>query len=188
MTIIATLEQIVEELERRGHTVRASLQPGATHTSIADVFEPLGLTPAPDLVTLYQWHNGMDRAHASAPLFGEHYFFPLHTAVRAYHRIVGYYADPEALIDLTHCFPIAGYSGDYYAVYCDASPYSGLLHPIIQVFQGISISFENLSTMAQTALAWATSGVYEPDSANEARISAIQRQYNPRIPYRTTTL
>jgi|SRR4051812_26975483 hypothetical protein len=187
MALASTLDRLVGTLESRGHFVRSSLRPGLSVSTITAAFAPTGLTPPSELIELYQWHDGYDVEQAEVPLFGEHSFFSLQDAVRTYHRIVENYADPSALVDVSLCFPVAGLDGSYDTLYCYEKPFEGLTYPIIGIFYGISIEFENLEAMVLTAIEWAVNGVFDNYPVNETQIRAIKQRLNPRIPYRNST-
>jgi hypothetical protein len=187
MSLIHTLERLVGILERRDPTVRHALRSGLPHSVIEATLAPLPLSPPSELFDLYQWHDGIDTSRTAELMLGEHTLLPLDEAVHEYHAIVHYYANPTSPLDRVYCFPFAAFQGSYLALYCHDQPFEGLVHPIIGIFEDVSIAFENLEAMAQTAIAWFDGGIYDTEPVDELLRKAIWWQYNSRIPVRATT-
>ena len=187
MSLINTLERLVAILEPHDSTVRHALRPGLSHSAIEAILALLPLAPPPELFDLYQWHDGIDISLTTELMLGEHTLLPLDEAVHEYHAIVRYYTDPTSPLDRARCFPFAVFQGSYLALYCHEQRFEGLVHPVIGIFEDVSIAFENLETMAQTAIAWFEAGVYDTEPVDEQLRKAIWRQYNSRVPVRTTT-
>jgi hypothetical protein len=187
MSFIHTLEALVSILERRDPTVRHALRPGLPRSAIEAVLAPLPLAPPAELFDVDHWHDGIDTSYTTELILGEHTLLPLSEAVDEYHAIVHYYPNPTSSLDRGRCFPFAAFQGSYLALYCDKRPFEGLVHPVIGIFEDVSIAFENLDAMVHTAIAWFEGGVYDAEPIDEQLRKVIWRQYNSRVPVRTTT-
>ena len=65
-------------------------------------------------------------------------------------------------------------------VYCGPEPLDGLMHPVVNIYHGVFIQFEDLEAAARTARAWFENGVHE--SNDEDLTHDITRRLNPRVP------
>jgi hypothetical protein len=187
MSLIHALERLVTIFEPREPTVRQALRPGLTHSAIEAILAPLPLTFPTELFDLYQWHDGVDTGCTAELMLGEQTLLPLDEAVYEYHTIIRYYANLTSPLDRARCFPFAAFQGSYLALYCHEQPFEGLVHPVIGIYEDVSIAFENLEAMAQTAIAWFEGGVYDTEPVDEQLRKAIWQQYNARVPVRATT-
>lgn len=190
MALIQNLEQLIDVIEQRNMSIRPYLRPGLLQSDIETALTSLGLEPPPELLALYQWHDGIniERTRDIVLIFGEETFLPLIDAVNAYHDLVESYSDVRSELDLSRCFPFAAHDAELLAVYCSEIPFDGLYHPIVHIFQDISIGFENLEAMVQTVIAWFVHGVYDSSPVNEALHKSIWQKLNPNIIPRDTTL
>lgn len=188
MTIARDLDKLVTTLQAKGVLIRPYLQPGLSRSSIQSALSSIKINPTDDLYQLYEWHNGVDLLNTPVLLFGEHQFLPLSDAIQEHYELITYYSQVPSLINVSQCFPVASFQGSTWNVYCDSNSIDGLLCPIVEIYHGISIVFENIKLMAQTVNEWFLAGVYDSDPANDNLRFAIRRRMNPRIPYRTTSL
>jgi hypothetical protein len=187
MALAQSLEVLIDILEDRGHSIRSRLQPGLPRVDIQAALSPLGLKPPEELIELYEWHNGVDdEITVAIQLFGEHQFISLDYAIEEYREMIKHYSSKS--IAVTQCFPFSRFQGDVCAIYCDDAVVEGLLHPVINIYHGIYIQYENIEGMAQTAIEWFASGIYDVEPVDDVRHAAIRQTMNPRIPYRSTSL
>jgi len=188
MSLVPALEQLIGAIELRGTQLRPLLKPGLSRVETEQILLPLRFVPPPELIELYQWHNGMERNYSEIKMFGEHDFLPLEDAVAVYDEIVKNYIDGQPQIDLSLCLPVAAHPPSSIAMYCSDSPFDELLHPMVGIFYGIWIAFEDLETMVNTSIAWFEEGIYDQSTIDQDRQKSIWRRLNPRIPERDTTL
>jgi hypothetical protein len=189
MTVIQSLEKLVDTIENKGISIRSYLRPGLSRLDVQTALSSLNLTPPEELYTLYEWHDGVDNGfNAPIQLFGEHQFLPLNDAVQEYREIITYYSSLPSSINIAQCFPFASFQGDNCTIYCENAPVDDLMHPVINIYHGIAILYEDIDRMAQTVAEWFASGIYDSEPVNEIQQAAIRRRLNPRIPYRSVTL
>ncbi len=186
MSLTQALEKLVAVIESRGYAIRQYLQPGLSRDAIDSKVRHLGLHFPEEFYELYQWHNGMELYQADCLIFGEHEFPPLEIALAEHQELLKYYASTN--INLFQCFPIAMFNGSYHAVYCSDALFYGLRNPIIEIFEGICIAFENVGTMIDTATEWYANGIYDEHSFDETRWRAIAKRFNSHIPDLSTSL
>ena len=181
-SISETLEKIANIFEGKGVPMRQHLRPGLSRAEIQAALAPLGLVPPEELYELYEWHDGVDDYYEPGLLLGEHQFIPLKDAIYEYHETLKYYEDPS--LNLAKCFPVAFFMGSSYNVYCDPVLFEGLQYPVIRIFEGIGVEFENLTLMAQTVLAWFEADIYDGDGpADDKLMYGIRGKLNPRVQY-----
>lgn len=180
MSLAQSLETLVKVIELRGIAVRQRLNPGIVPSDVDATFASLGIPPPTALSELYMWHDGIDDEYFQLPvgLFGEYQFLDLDQAIKEYHAINTYYDQGSLSISLTQCFPFASFQGDYCAIYCDTSPINGLIHPIINVYDSITVMFESLDHMVRTATAWIEEGVYDNSPVDELQKQTILNRIN----------
>jgi len=190
MLLVEALERLVDIFENRGVPMRQHLRPGLSRADVQTALSPLGLTPPEELYQLYEWHDGIDVVNAPDMLFAEQQFIPLSEAIQEYADLLKYYGEVPTSIDLSQCFPIASFEGDYSTIYCDTTLVEGLQCPIIGIYHGIAVIYENIERMAQTVAEWLISGIYDNDDApvDDDRRYAIRERLNSRIPERNTSL
>lgn len=189
MTVIQSLEKLVDTLENKGISIRSCLRPGLSKLDVQMALSLKGLTPPEELYALYEWHDGIDDGlNMPVQLFGEHQFLPLNDAVQEYSEMIKYYSSVSSSINIAQCFPFATFQGDNCTIYCENTTVDGLLHPVINIYHGIAILYENIDRMAQTVAEWFASGIYDSEPVNEIQQAAIRRRLNPGIPYRSVTL
>lgn len=190
MSLIQSLELLVDILEMRGVSIRSRLRPGISATTLLARFETLGLVLPPDLSALYAWHDGVEDEHyqLSLGLFGEYQFLTLEQALQEYTSMATYYSSGSLFIDLSKCFPFASFQGDYCTMYCSQTPVSTLVYPIINIYDSITILFESLNQMTETALAWIQEGVYDANPVDEYLRSSIRKRINPYLAKHTIAL
>jgi hypothetical protein len=176
-------------LEDRGFTIRDHLYPGLSRDEIDVLLRDIPLTFPEAFYELYQWHNGQDTTQRNGFLFAEYLFLPLQEAVAEYHEIVKYYDDPEIPFRVRSCFPFAWFDGDAITVYCQDELFYGLDHPIINIFHGIGIGYENIERFIRTTKEWYACGLFDDDMypVDDKRY-AIRDQINPRVPKLLTSL
>lgn len=192
MSLVEALEKLVEVFEDRGISMRPHLRPGLTRAQVQATLSSLGLTPPEELYQLYEWHDGVDLANAPKRLFAEQQFLPLSEAIQEHVYLLKYNSEVTTSINLSQCFPIAFFEGDYDTIYCDSNLVEGLQHPVINIYDAITVRYENVARMAQTVAEWYVSGIYDDpplvEDVNGTLRRAIRERLNPRIPKRTTSL
>ena len=188
MPLAHTLDILVTTLQRKGIAMGPHLRAGLSRAKLQAVLAPLGLTPPAEVYELYAWHDGVDGVHAPELLFGENQFLSFRNALQEYQALMKHYGQVASSIQIAQCFPFAGFQGSTWAVYCDPNLVDGLQHPVLEIYHGISIAFENLEHMVQTVDEWFVAGIYDTEPVNEALRSAIRQRLNPRTPCRTSTL
>lgn len=190
MSLTQSLEKLVDIWESKGVPMRQHLRPGLTRVEIQAALTPLGLNPPEELYELYEWHDGVDDYYKPALMFGEHQFIPLNDAIKELQGTIEYYIpamgdEYDASPDLAKCLPFGFFDGSSYGVYCDPALVEGLQYPVIRIFEGDEVEFENLNLMAETVLEWFRCGVYGNDNSvddDELRW-AIREKLNPRVQY-----
>ncbi len=189
MSLTQSLERLVDIFEHRGIPMRQHLRPGLTRVAVQAALSPLGLAPPEELYELYEWHDGIDVLNTPRRLFADHQFLPLDVAVQEYHDLLKYNSEIVTSIDLAQCFPFAFFEGDYCTIYCDPTLVEGLQYPVINIFGGIAVAYEDIDRMAQTVAQWYVSGIYDSyPIIDENLCSIIWKRLNPHIPYRATSL
>jgi hypothetical protein len=188
MSIPALLDQLVLAIESRGFTIRSYLYPGLSRQDIDALLTDVPLTFPDAFYELYQWHNGHNLEQAEHFLFAEYKFLPLQDAIAEYHEIVKYYDSPYSGVGIPHCFPFASFDGDNITMYCKNELFYDLHYPIINVFEGIAIGYENIEQFVQTTTQWYAQGLYDAYPIDDARRYAIRDALNPRVPKLKTSL
>ncbi|MEM8529740.1 MAG: hypothetical protein AAGF95_02800 [Chloroflexota bacterium] len=146
----------------------------------------LGVIPPPGLNELYTWYDGVDGAQAPEFLFGEQQFLSLDEALQEYQHIQNYYS--SSLVNMAQCFPFAGFQGSIGVVYGDTTPIEGLHHPVLEIYHGISIAFENLDRMVETVNEWFRMGGYDTEPVDEILRLTIRQCLNPQLPAKASLL
>jgi hypothetical protein len=187
MALLQALDQLVDTLENKGISIRTYLQPGLPRSYIHSTLAAIGIRPPEELLELYEWHNGViDEINTPVQLFGEHQFIPLEDGVEEYKEMIKYYESQS--VNINQCFPFSSFQGDVCAVYCEDVAISTLVHPVINIYHGIALLYENIERMAETATAWFASGLYDVAPVDEVKQVAIRRKLNSRVPYNPISL
>lgn len=168
--------------------MRPHLRPGLSRADVQAALSSLGLIPPEELYELYEWHDGVDVLNTPELLFGEYQFLPLNDAVQEYQEIIKHYSQIVSSINLAQCFPFASFQGANCTIYCEPTLVDGLQHPVIEIYHGIGVLFENIERMTQTVAEWFASGIYDSEPVNDALRATIRQRLNPRVPYRSVTL
>ncbi len=189
MSLIESLEKLVDTHENRGVAMRQHIRPGLSRAEVQTALSALGLTPPEELYQLYEWHDGIDTLNAPKKLFMQHQFVPLNEAIQWYKDLLEYYDDGTDTIELRQCFPFAFFEGDYCTIYCDAALIEGLQYPIINIYAGIGVIYENIDLMAQTVTEWLVSGIFDSVTPVDADLLyAVRKRLNPGVQYGGTSL
>jgi hypothetical protein len=132
---------------------------------------------------LYTWRNGEDE-QCTTSLFDEHHFLPLEVAIQEYNSLVSLYSEPDEdiEIDFNDVFPFAMFMGSYYAIYCGRNQLRGLQYPILRIFQGVELWFNNMETMIQTIDNWHAHGAYYQKTLDAGLKKHIWSNLNPNLP------
>jgi len=161
------------------------LQPGLQNREIRDSVGHLPFQLPEEIYELYRWRNGQ-KASCPVPMFRDQRFLSLDEALDDYQMIQTYFVPAlggvDVGVDLTTCFPFAGFEGANYAVPCRGQTLiEGCELPIISVFEGIDVHFLSFATMLDTIVAWYEQGAHRVDdpSVDAALELRIWKQYNP---------
>ncbi len=186
MTAIAEgMERVVQAITGAGCAVTDSLNPGLSEREIREQVEHLPFPLPAEIVELYQWRNGQ-APDCPEYLFRDQKFLSLDEALNA-HRMIQTYFVPaldgvDVGVDLTGCFPFAGFEEANYVAPCRGQRLvPGYDLPIISVFEGIEVHFLSFATMTNTIVAWYERGarrVNDPFVDLSLELS-IWKQYNP---------
>ena len=88
-----SLNALVGELTTRGSPVSSLLVPGLAEEEIKSRLSAAGIRAHPDVISLYAWHNGLDRFRAPASSDGIPSLFPLHMEFSALDESIETFAD-----------------------------------------------------------------------------------------------
>lgn len=122
MSLLESLEKLVDIWESKGVPMRQHLRPGLTRAEIQAALMPLGLVPPEELYELYQWHDGLDDwEKPGGMLFGEHKFISLEFGISHYYDTLKYYIlddieDEYNSLYLKQSFPFAFLDGSSYNI------------------------------------------------------------------------
>ena len=190
MPVTELLDELRLTFLGKGCDVDRHLQPGLAREDVRERTRSLDLTLPDDLVSMYEWRNGQgEDAEMSldAFVFRDQRFVDLDGALREYPLIQEYYApEPDSIPDgfeLRESFPFAAFMGSSYVVLCGehvlASPDP---HPVVNVYQGLYLSFHSLEAMLRTCIEWVRHPRWEPASTVPEDVElAITERYNPGI-------
>jgi hypothetical protein len=119
--IAAGMERVVEAFTKSGHPMADSLAPGLSKQDIRSRTAALPFDLPKEIIELYQWRNGQS-PECNVFLFRDQRFLPLDEALDAYQMMQTYFVPAlgavEVGLDLTGCFPFAGFEGANYVVPC----------------------------------------------------------------------
>ena len=179
------LERYLGVIKARGYTIERYLNPRLTRSQIAQQLLELPFTPPEEIFQLYQWHDGVHET-CQISLFREHQFLSLSQAKQEYQMLCTYYLGNgiDYGVDLSKCFPFAGFEGALYVLPADNQTLkTKLQRPVICVFEGVEVYFRDLPTMIETCIAWWVEGIYRVDdySVDEKRELEIWKRLNPGI-------
>lgn len=158
----------------------AALAPPATKVSIEGALVDAGHAPVGEVVTLYQWHDGMAGCPASAPpLVLDHCLLSLESALQMSRD------DRELFLGMpTEWIPLFVFETEVLYVVSDPDPttavpvlYASLLSPREVV------AFTNILTMLRTWERWRKEALWPPSSLGDKvkakRFEEIFREENP---------
>ncbi len=119
-------------------------------------------------------------------MFRDHQFLSFEQAKEEYQTICTYDVDAQIDygVDLSKCFPFAGFEGSVYVLPAESQTLKPELErPVISVFEGVEVYFRDLPTMIETCIAWYVEGVYQVDdySVAQKRELEIWKRLNPGI-------
>lgn len=183
--IAAGMERVVEAITKTGYPMNDSLGPGLSEHEIRSRTAALPFDLPKEIIELYQWRNGQSPDY-NVFLFRDQRFLPLDEALDAYRMMQTYFVPAlggvDVGVDLTGCFPFAGFEGASYVVPCRGQKLvQGCALPIISVFEGIEAHFLSFATMMDTIVSWYEKGALRPDdpSVDSALELSIWKQFNP---------
>jgi hypothetical protein len=183
MIFTAKLEILIDEIEKKGGSIRPYLRPALTREDISRRTANFPFFLPDEIIELYQWHDGIS-TNCSTPLFRDNQFLDLDSAIQEYHLMCEAYADLEDRVDLARCFPFAGFDGAVYVLPSSSQSLNPeLIRPVISVFEGVDIYFLDFSIMLDTCIEWYVQNVHNPVtfSVDERKERAIWLQINPGI-------
>lgn len=175
---------------RRGVPVADNLNPGLRRENIIARLNALGLQPPEDLIALYEWRNGARHEYDDEGrllLFRDNIFISLDRGIEEFQESLALYREESSLelddVDLTQCFPISWFDGSYDTVACGAHRYpQASAHPVIRVFEDISLYFHSIPAMLETCIDWVNAPEWAPFEGLPDEVEmAIWRRHNPGI-------
>jgi hypothetical protein len=184
------LNILIDSLRSKGITKVDNLSPGLTRSEIEDKTVHLPFQLPEEIYELYQWRNGLrtDIPENESPfLFRDQYLLSLDEALTNYEELLQGLSDESSEnqirgygVDLKFCFPFAGFEGSLYLIACGRQYMTDKSqHPIIQVFEDISLFFYTFSSMLDTCIEWVQHPDYtEYDIQND---SETWEKHNPGI-------
>lgn len=185
------LHRLAMAFEAHGVPVLGNLRPGASDAELDALAHDLGVALPDELRTLYRWRNGHIDPNPMAGgghmlVFRDNVFLRLEDIPAAYAAVSETYAylqevDVDPGVDLAACVPIAEFMGARYVVACGEQRLTARSrHPVISVFQGISVFFYSIGSMIDTCIDWVEQPDYEPfrEAPNER---AIWLRHNPGV-------
>lgn len=186
-TITDKLEKILQVMAAKGTPIDAYLQPGLSRQEIDAQTAHLPFRLPEELYELYQWRNGSPTDGTfSLFLFRDTLFLPLAEGLEDYRMMNKYYIPAlggvDVGVDLTACFPFAGYEGNNYALCAGKQTLvPGHERPVISVFEGVEAHFISFPRMLDTMIAWFESGVHRVNDASvdEKAEQETWNKYNP---------
>lgn len=151
------LEVLAEAYQRHGYDVRSNLLPGATAGEIDDVESVLSVRLPQAYRQLYGWSAGtMDEWGTSPCLwFRDMYLLPLSRVVEERGHQIETYGDGFQEVDFRTVAPLATFQGSTLAVACGVQHLTSLVeHPVLGTFQDVSVYFDSIEAMVETAITW----------------------------------
>ncbi len=179
------LERVVQVIRKKGFPLADALKPGLPGHDIRDKVAHLPFRLPGELYELYQWRDGQSQ-ECPVHLFRDQRFLSLDEALDDYQMIQKYFVPAlggfDVGVDLTTCFPFAGFEGANYVVPCRGQTLiEGCELPIISVFEGIEVHFLSFETMIDTIAAWYEAGAHRIDDPSVDHVLELRiwKQYNP---------
>lgn len=175
---------------RRGVPVAANLNPGLRRENIIARLNALGLQPPEDLIALYEWRNGTREEYddqGRVLRFRDNPFVSLDRGIEEIDDTLVFYREDSSLeldqVDLAQCFPISSFMGSIDVVACGAHLHrQASAHPVIRVFQGVSLYFHSIPAMLETCIDWVNAPEWAPFEGLPDEVEmAIWRRHNPGI-------
>lgn len=164
-SLVARLEALADAYEQHGYGVRGNLLPGATTAEIDNVESALGVTLPSAYRQLYGWSAGTADDSGNTPClqFRDMHLLPLARVVEERDQQVNVYGGIFDDVDLNTVAPLATYQGSTLAVACREQRLSSLVeHPVICTFHDLSVYFDSIESMVETAIAWVSQPSWEP--------------------------
>ena len=184
-----SLRRIEANLARLGRrSTLELLRPGMTPPNIHRAVAELALRAHPDLVALYEWHDGTDTS-SGAPLDDLHlfpgfYFLSLEDASADYAAFKSDARWDEAWLPV-----FANGGGDFYGVVCDPdrTDWGQVLHFRIDESRH-PVEFHSLATMLTTIAAAYDDGIFYVDERgylemDDLGFAALAHRLNPDVEY-----
>ena len=191
-TIVTLCERLADAHEAKGIPVRSTLQPGLSREYVLAQTTALGFSLPDAVVEIYAWHNGhgFEEPWQQGPSlrFRDTAFLSLDVALREYRELQSFRKDTESTlsqdgVDLTKCFPIAQFQGNWLVVACGEHLHgSDKKAPIVSVYHDIELYFHSVESMLKTSFAWVSHPTWdEYGSLPEGIEMDIWRTFNPGI-------
>ncbi len=179
------LDRVVQVMSKKGFPFADSLKPGLPEHEIADKVAHLPFRLPREVYELYQWRNGQSQ-ECPVHLFRDQRFLSLDEALDDYQMIQTYFVPAlggvDVGVDLTTCFPFAGFEGANYVVSCRGQTLiEGCELPIISVFEGVEVHFLSFAALIDTIAAWYEAGAHRVDAPSVDHVLELRiwKQYNP---------
>jgi hypothetical protein len=181
MSLSSILDKLLDHAARLQPAIREHMQPGIDISTIRRII-PFELPP--EIIELYQWHNGTHNTDDDPwlyQLFYYHSFLPLEEAYQIYRELMQVNQDIGLEGYNLHLFPVFTFMGEYYSVWFDEPPQE--TGAIYFVCQGEAKVYENLVTMLTAILECYETGAYmieENDTLiDQVRVAVIKAKWNP---------
>ena len=183
------LDEILTWHTHLGSPVPALLQPGLTLAKIQGRAKQLPFQLSEEVLTLYQWRNGIPRAiesRGNLSFFEAHQFLPLDDALESFQIRYPIFKEFNERTDWLPLFEDV--TGDGYGAMGAYGAEQAT--PVVFVFEGLDVDvvFDNLTNMMRTMLACFEEGVFwlGADQWLETdydRLGNVARTLNHRVPY-----
>lgn len=180
MSISILLDTLLDYAAQLQPTIRVRMQPGYDISTIRQIV-PFDLPP--EVVELYQWHNGTTPTddYPWLQLFYYHTFLPLEEAYQTYKNLMQVNQDIGEEGYNPHLFPLFTFMGEYYSVWFGEPTQE--IGAIYFVFHGEGKVYESLTTMLTAIVECYETQAYslqENDIAiDQVRVAEIKAKWNP---------
>lgn len=184
-----SLNNLQKAYEDKGERVTEELLPPLSEDQLRRECSWFPAQLPPQIIALYGWHNGQSSGawNAAHPFwFRDCAFLNIHLAKVAYQDMMSSYGKPEFAtfeINLSTCFPFAGFNGGWYVLPCDGQRLdSRFPFPIISVCQGVDIYYYSMELMVETCTDWVSQPDYPKTSKKSEETNLIiWKKHNPGI-------
>ena len=173
------LDKLLKAYESKGMNVSSSLLPAISEANIREQCSWFPFELPEEIIALYTWRGGVkeDAVDSKHPfMFRDNVFCSLATAKKEYLSIMKYYGHyPEDHLMLKYSFPLATFQGSSDVLPANNHQFNpSLKRPIINVHEGIYVSYYTIESMVDICIDWINHPSYDTETHSLPRTQEMK--------------